>query len=199
MARLQLKTPGFEQRAIELKLGTNRLGRAADSDLRLEHLTVSAAHCELSLGCGQIYVRDCGSTNGTYVDGTAIQDAVLLTGQTLRVGEVELLVTDTQAPISIPTVELPIAASPVVQSDGSTCCGRHQSHAATYQCQHCQELLCEDCIHRLRRRGGKFLLLCPLCSYPVRTIAGEQKKKKSLLHRLRDTTRLFLSRAIGRN
>jgi hypothetical protein len=41
MAQFKIKTAGFEERLVELKLGTNRLGRAPDSDVQLEHLTVS--------------------------------------------------------------------------------------------------------------------------------------------------------------
>ena|SRR5579862_3080212 len=83
MAKLQLKTAGFEPRVVELKLGTNRLGRAPGSEVHLEHLTVSGLHCEVVLGCGQVSVRDCGSTNVTFVDGTPIQQATLLPGRTL--------------------------------------------------------------------------------------------------------------------
>src|SRR5579864_8634635 len=107
MARLEFKTAGFEQRTVELKPGINRLGRTSYSDIQIEELTVSAAHCEVVLGCGQVSVRDCGSTNGTFVDGTPVSDAILLPGQTLRLGDVELLVAETEIPISVPKFELP--------------------------------------------------------------------------------------------
>jgi pSer/pThr/pTyr-binding forkhead associated (FHA) protein len=199
MARLECKTAGFEERIVELKLGISRLGRAPDNDVQLEHPTVSGNHCEIQVGCGQVSVRDCGSTNGTFLDGTPIQDAILLPGQTLCLGDVELLVADTEVPISIPRFELPTAAQPVVLSNGSVVCRRHRFNLATYQCMHCHELLCEECIHRLRRREGKLLCLCPLCSYPVEVIGGEKKKKKSLFSRLRETAKIFFSRAIGKN
>jgi pSer/pThr/pTyr-binding forkhead associated (FHA) protein len=199
MAKLQFRTAGFEERAVELKLGINRLGRAPDSDVCLEHPTVSGTHCEVRLGCGQMSVRDCGSTNGTFVDGTPVQDATLLRGQTLRLGDVELLVTDTEVPIGIPKFEVPIAAPPIMLPNGSVTCRRHRASPAAYQCRHCREMLCEDCIHRLRRRGGKLLRLCPLCSYPVEAIGGEKKKRKSILKRLQETTRLFFSRTISKN
>jgi hypothetical protein len=199
MAKLQLNTAGFEPRVVELKLGTNRLGRAPGSDVHLEHLTVSGLHCEVVLGCGQVSVRDCGSTNGTFVDGTPIQQATLLPGQTLRVGDVELVVADTEVPISIPKFQAPIAAPPVVLPNGLVTCRRHSAVVATHRCQHCRELLCEDCLHRLRRRGGKLLCLCPLCSYPVEAIGGNNRKKKSLIQRLCETTKLFFNRAICKN
>lgn len=201
MARLEFKTAGFEERAVELRLGINRLGRAADSDVYLEHPTVSGAHCEVVLGCGQLSVRDCGSTNGTFVDGTPVQEAILLPGQTLRVGDVELLVAETEVPVSIPKFEpaSTAPAPPVMLPNGSVLCRRHRDSLATYRCQHCHELLCDECIHWLRRRGGKLLCLCPLCSYPVEAIDGRKKKKKSLLSRLRETTKLIFCRAFGKN
>jgi pSer/pThr/pTyr-binding forkhead associated (FHA) protein len=193
MAKLQFKTQGFENHAIELRLGVNRLGRALGNDIQLYDHTVSGTHCEVTVGCGQISVRDCGSTNGTFLDGTLIQDAVLHPGQALRLGDVELLVTDISVPVSIPKFDLPLSPHPVMLSNGSVLCRRHRTSQATYRCQHCNELLCEECIHLLRRRGGKLLHLCPSCSYPVEPIGGEKKKKKSFFCRLRETTKLFFS------
>jgi hypothetical protein len=199
MAKLQFKTASLQERVVELKLGINRLGRAEDSDVHVEHQTVSGTHCEVLLGLGQVSVRDCGSTNGTFVDGTPVQEAILLPGQTLRLGDVELLVADTEVPISIPRFEVPIEAPPITLANGSVICRRHRASQAIYKCQHCHELLCEECIHRLRRRGGTLLRLCPLCSYPVDAIGGEKKRKKSLLHRLRETTKLLFCRATSKN
>jgi hypothetical protein len=199
MARLQFKTAEFEDRVVNLNLGTNRLGRAADSHVLVEHPTVSGNHCEVLLGDGQVTVRDCGSTNGTFVDGSRIQVATLLPGQTLRVGEVELLVADTEVAISIPKFQLPVPPPPIVLANGSLVCPRHQALVAAYQCPNCRELLCGECVHQLRRRGGKLLRLCPRCSHPVKALGGEQKKKKSLLRRLQDTTKLLVNRALGKN
>jgi hypothetical protein len=199
MATLQFKTAGFEDRVFDLSLGINRFGRAPESHVLVEDPTVSGTHCEVLLGDGQITVHDCGSTNGTFLDGNPVQDAVLLAGQTLRIGDVELLVADTEVSVRIPRFEMQVERPPVVRADGSILCSRHEMTAATYRCPHCRELLCEGCVHRLRRRGGKLLCLCPRCSHPVEVIGGEKKKKKSLLKRLQDTTKLFFHRAFGRN
>ena len=199
MARLECKTEGLGPRVVELKSGINRLGRSPENDVCLQHLTVSSAHCEIVLGCGQISVRDCSSTNGTFLAGTPVQEAVLRPGQTLRVGDVELLVADTEVPISIPKFELPSLPPPVMLPDGGLTCRRHRVNLLTYRCQHCGELLCDLCIHRLRRRGGKLLCLCPICSYPVEAIGGGKTRKKSLFKRLCETTKLFFSRAVVKN
>ena len=79
---------------------------------------------------------------------------------------------------------------PVVLWDGSMLCRRHPQARATHQCTHCSEVLCDECVHRLRRRGGKVLKLCPLCSHPCERIGGERKKKKTLLGFLQKTVKL---------
>lgn len=55
--------------------------------------TVSGRHCEVSARGGRFYVRDLGSSNHTYVNGRLVEgETELRTGNTLRIGEVELLV-----------------------------------------------------------------------------------------------------------
>jgi len=58
-------------------------------------------------------------------------------------------------------------------------------------------VLCDVCVHRLRRRGGKVLKLCPLCSHAVEAIGGEKKKKKSFLGFLQRTVKLPFIRTGG--
>ncbi|HVM51474.1 MAG TPA: FHA domain-containing protein [Candidatus Acidoferrum sp.] len=196
MARLVGKGAEHEGRVFDLHLGLNRLGRSSDNHFQVEDPTISGLHCELALSEGRLSVHDCGSTNGTYVDGERIRDADLSPGQTLRLGDVELLVETTDVVIAIPTFEVPRPAPPVVLSDGSLICPRHPKAQATHQCTHCREVLCDACVHRLRRRGGKVLKLCPICSHPCTPIGGEKKQKKSFLGMWRKTVKLpFLQSA----
>ena len=181
MARLIVKSDGFRDQVLNLRLGTNRLGRSPENDFQIEHSTISGYHCEISLADGKVIVRDCGSTNGTFVGGQLIQQAELEAGQTLCLGDVQLLVETTDVTIAIPKFDMPRPAPPVVLSDGSLICPRHPKGKATHQCTHCREILCDACVHRLKRRGGKLLKLCPLCSHKVELIGGEKKKKRSLL------------------
>jgi pSer/pThr/pTyr-binding forkhead associated (FHA) protein len=68
------------------------IGKAPGNDLVLSDDTVSRNHCELVRTGDGIQVKDLGSTNGTRIDGTRIQEAVLNPGSVLRVGEVEIAV-----------------------------------------------------------------------------------------------------------
>src|SRR6266446_3364573 len=88
MARLVIKSEGFRNQVIDLKLGVNRLGRSPDNDFQIEHPTISARHCELELGDGEIVVRDCDSTNGTFVRGEPVREARLCAGQCFWLGDV---------------------------------------------------------------------------------------------------------------
>jgi DNA-binding NtrC family response regulator len=66
------------------------IGKAPDNDLVLGDDTVSRHHCELHRTSEGIHVKDLGSTNGTRIDGTRVQDALLGPGSVLRVGEIEI-------------------------------------------------------------------------------------------------------------
>ena len=190
MAKLLIKSEGFQGQVLELNLGVNRFGRVQGNDFQIEHPTISAKHCEIVLGDGQVIVRDCGSTNGTFVDGEPIGEARLSAGQILRLGDVELLMETTEVNVAIPKFEMPRPAPPVVLMDGGLVCPRHKHALVTHQCTHCRNVMCDECVHRLRRRGGKLLKLCPLCSHKVEGLGGEKKKKKSLFGLLHKTVKL---------
>ena len=194
MARLVIKSDGFGGRVIELNLGVNRFGRSPENDVQIEHATVSAMHCEIVLADDGVVVRDRASTNGTFVGGRRIEKARLSAGEILHLGEVELLVETTDVTIAIPAFDMPRPAPPVVLSDGSLICPRHPKMRATHQCTHCREVLCDACVHWLRRRGGKLMKFCPLCSYPCVPIGGEQRKKNALLGLLRKAVKPLLPR-----
>src|SRR5437763_673288 len=102
MARLSVKTDGLNAKLIELKLGANRVGRHPDNDFRIEHPTISSVHCEIVLHADGVFLRDLESTNGTFVDGEKIREMPLAPGQTVRLGDVELLVETIDAKIAIP-------------------------------------------------------------------------------------------------
>jgi hypothetical protein len=92
--------------------------------------------------------------------------------------------------ISIPRFDVPHPAPPVVLADGTLICPRHAGVRATHQCTHCREILCDACVHLLRRRGGKLMKFCPLCSHQCVPLGGEQRKKRSLFGHWRKTAKL---------
>ena len=193
MARLLIKTEGLQQQALELRLGVNRVGRSPDSDFPISHFTISTHHCELVLANDGVILRDCGSTNGTFVNGDPVTEAWLMPGQEVKLGDVELFVENTEVNIAIPKFERPteLPPPPVVLEGGALSCPRHTQVYAAFKCTHCAEVMCGTCVHRLRRQGGATLFLCPICSHKCETIqVVKPKKKKTFLGFLQDTVKL---------
>jgi pSer/pThr/pTyr-binding forkhead associated (FHA) protein len=202
MARLLIKTAGLENRLLELKLGPNRIGRDPESDFQIVHPTVSSLHCELLLSDVGVKLRDLESTNGTFVDGKPVKEVDLVAGQLVRLGDVQLLVENTDANVAIPQFNnLDIPAPPVMEKNGAILCRRHPHAPSTHQCTACKEAMCDRCVHRVRRKGGKItLLLCPHCSSPVELIGGpKSEKKKSIFTRVGETVKMKLTRVLHIN
>ena len=80
---------------LRLPLGAVKtVGRTARADFILDAPLVSRLHCRLTADeSDQLVVEDLESTNGTLVNGKAVQRAVLRDGDTLGVGRVEFKVT----------------------------------------------------------------------------------------------------------
>jgi len=195
MARLLKKSADGPTQVLELNLGVNRFGRDPETDFPVDHPTVSARHCEIVLTAEGVLLRDCDSTNGTFINDQPVMNAVLQAGQTIRLGDVEFFVETVEVKIAIPEFERPRPAPPVMLTDGSILCPRHPESLVTHRCPHCHAVLCDACVHRLRRKGGKTLKLCALCSQACVPIGPEKPKKRSLLALLNKTIKLpFLHR-----
>jgi hypothetical protein len=67
------------------------IGRDPSNDLFLDDVTVSRRHAEIVHTVDGFRVRDLGSLNGTYVDGTRQEETVLRDGAHLRVGRYDVV------------------------------------------------------------------------------------------------------------
>lgn len=88
-ARLTAFPP--DSAALAQLIGTGdavRIGRAPDSTLRIDHPSISRAHAELRIDDAGVRMRDLGSKNGSFMDGTAVTDAQLDGPCWLRFGDV---------------------------------------------------------------------------------------------------------------
>ena len=88
-ARLTAFPP--DSAALTQVIGTGdavRIGRGADCTLRIHHPSISRVHAELRIDDAGGRVRDLGSKNGSFMDGTAISDALLDGPCWLRFGDV---------------------------------------------------------------------------------------------------------------
>ena len=89
MAQLIKKGANGDSEVLELNLGLNRFGRHPDSHFPINHQTISVFHAEILLSADGVLLRDCGSTNGTFVNEQQVQEVMLLPGQTIRLGDVK--------------------------------------------------------------------------------------------------------------
>jgi transcriptional regulator with GAF, ATPase, and Fis domain len=70
--------------------GRLRVGKAADNDVVIADESVSRHHCEIAPAETGVRVTDLDSTNGTFVEGTRVTEAVACVGSVLRAGDVRL-------------------------------------------------------------------------------------------------------------
>ena len=87
------KLPDGKEIAIDVEPVV--VGREPGVQIVLDDPEVSAIHCELRGVDHGILVRDLGSTNGTYIGPTRVNEAVVTTGTELTIGRSRLLVEPT--------------------------------------------------------------------------------------------------------
>ncbi|HEX4646173.1 MAG TPA: FHA domain-containing protein, partial [Verrucomicrobiae bacterium] len=169
MSRLLANLGTPDQWEIPLVPGVYLLGRGTESHFSIDHPSISHAHCEvLVTEDGLVTVKDLGSANGTFIDRAAIQECQLSSGQTLRLGEVELLY-DADTPDDLTVVTPPPSPSPGDSavadpplpppvSTALAMCRNHPRAIARLQCVQCRSHYCDICVSV--RSGGSFCRRC---------------------------------------
>jgi pSer/pThr/pTyr-binding forkhead associated (FHA) protein len=97
MAKLVVLSEGMTGRTHELKVEKTTIGRVDDNTFQIAEPSVSSHHCEIVLRGNEVLVKDLNSTNGSFINGERINEAVLKPGQTLRLGQIEMRL-ETDAP-----------------------------------------------------------------------------------------------------
>lgn len=90
MRRLVVNPDTPDEWAIKLQPGSITLGRGTENDFPIEHSSVSSSHCRITTSDSGVWLKDLGSTAGTYADGELAEDLKLKPGQLIRLGEVSL-------------------------------------------------------------------------------------------------------------
>jgi pSer/pThr/pTyr-binding forkhead associated (FHA) protein len=121
MPRLVLLSEGYAGRTCELKTETTTVGRVSDNAFEIPESSVSSHHAEIVLKGDEILIRDLDSTNGTFINGEKVTEAILKPGQILRFGTVELKIDTGDVPFkaagpaagsSAPSSRPPAASKP---------------------------------------------------------------------------------------
>jgi len=77
MKRIVLMLDGFIQRDLLTDKAEVTIGRNAENDIQIDNPSVSGVHAKITLS-PQLLVEDLGSTNGTQVGGSKIQQATTI-------------------------------------------------------------------------------------------------------------------------
>lgn len=158
MVRLRIEGGPQGSQEILLKPGLNRLGRVEDNDFPVNDNSISSHHCQIEVKDGVITVWDLDSTNGTFIDGQPVREAVLRPGQVLCLGTVSMIC---QAdPVGEPANIA--SGSPPVAAGNLDICAEHPQAAAKWCCLKCGTAFCTACV-RTTRVGGEFFRACPRC------------------------------------
>ena len=83
---IMMKTGGIPK-DFPIRDGATVIGRGEECALRVPLQDVSRRHCEVLKGA-ELKVRDLASSNGTYVNGQRVNEAVLKAGDRISVGPV---------------------------------------------------------------------------------------------------------------
>ncbi|MDR3203046.1 MAG: FHA domain-containing protein, partial [Bifidobacteriaceae bacterium] len=67
------------------------IGRGSDADIIVEDTGVSRRHLEIRLTPDGAIATDLGSTNGSFVEGHRITNALLVDGNTITVGRTQIV------------------------------------------------------------------------------------------------------------
>lgn len=88
---LEGRSHGVEKRRFGLRSGKQTVGRRADNDIVVDDLSVSASHAWIINQQGHYMIMNTLSTNGTFVNGRRVHEAILRHGDRVRLGQAEFV------------------------------------------------------------------------------------------------------------
>jgi hypothetical protein len=91
MPKLVIHSGTSQAQEFELRAGTNSVGRDADNDFEIDDPSVSSFHAQIIVDGRAVSIKDLGSTNGTFILHSQVQEGVILPGQFIRLGNVYLV------------------------------------------------------------------------------------------------------------
>ncbi len=128
------------------------IGRSDAAHLYLpEDKFFSRHHCLLEIAPPRCFLRDLGSTNGTFVNGQRVSEVFLQSGDRIQGGQTILQVdVAAEQPTPSQSSETPTMAKPVLVTVECANCGRQEQTQAAPDEQ--MTFICEECREELKRR-----------------------------------------------
>lgn len=91
-AEVTIYSPLFSPFRQQLQGASNSIGRASDCSIPIKDRYLSRKHAEIVVAGGEWVLKDCGSANGTYINGSRVErDHRLHNGDRIRLGDTEIL------------------------------------------------------------------------------------------------------------
>ena len=99
MTRLVINPGSPAAWEIHLEPGANSLGRGQQNDFQITAPSVSGSYCQIVVDTAGVFIRDLGSTNGTFVNHAPVKESPLQPDQVIHLGNVAMaLYSDSTAP-----------------------------------------------------------------------------------------------------
>ncbi len=129
------------------------IGRSESAHLYLpEDRFFSRHHCLLEIAPPRCFLRDLGSTNGTYVNGQKVSEAFLHSGDRIQGGQTVLEVeVQSERAATTASLEMPTLTGPTLLFVECANCGRREQTEGS-GVNEPMTFLCEDCREELRRQ-----------------------------------------------
>jgi len=105
-----------QRRDFQLKGEVTTLGRNTDCEMQIPLATISRKHCQIRVEGDRVFVRDMGSSNGTFVNNQRVQEADLSAGDQIVLGPVVFTVVIDGMPETISPVRTRIVDKPADES-----------------------------------------------------------------------------------
>ena len=85
--KLVLTYQGVQIKEYPLDRPLLTIGRRADNDIVIDHMGVSGTHAQVSLDGPSVVLTDLKSTNGTFVNGSRVEQAELRPNDWITIGK----------------------------------------------------------------------------------------------------------------
>jgi hypothetical protein len=127
------------------------IGRGDDAHLYLpDDRFFSRHHCLLEIAPPRCFLRDLGSTNGTFVNGQKVSEVFLRNGDRVQGGMTVLEVQVVSDTVEADVSDTPTLAGPITVTVECANCGRRERAEASPEDN--LTFICEDCREELKQR-----------------------------------------------